>query len=181
MATEAPVLLDNCAISACVRIGCWKALVGRYALETVEEVASEAATGAQNREIIDPRTFAQQVTVHAVSRQDRLSSQAAFADLGGLDDGERDLWVHALGRGDGWILCGPDIASIRFGVRAGHGDRLISLEELLAKAGYTPKVRLDEHQTKGWLAQKISEFRMELEFEKLSKKAPDGAHPKGTV
>lgn len=167
MATEPPVLLDNCAISACVKVGCWNVLVGRYSLETVEEVASEAATGAQHREIIDPTTFRTQVAVHAVDRKDRLASLEAHADLGGLDGGERDLWVHALGREDGWILCGPDIASIRFGVRAGYGDRLISLEELLTKAGYTPKVKLDEHQTKRWLAQKVSDFRTELLFETL--------------
>ena len=87
--------------------------------------------------------------------------------VGGGDQHRGDLWVHALGRADGWVLCGPDIASIRFGVRAGHGDRLISLEELLAKAGHTPKGKLEEHQTKSWVVQKISEFRLELEFEKL--------------
>jgi hypothetical protein len=167
MAAEPPVLLDNCAISACIKVGCWNALVGRYSLETVEEVASEAATGGQHREIIDPTDFRKRVAVHVVARKDRLASLAEHTDLGGLDGGERDLWVHALGRKDGWILCGPDIASIRFGVRAGYGDRLISLEELLAKAGYTPKIKLDEHQTKQWLAKKVSEFSTELIFEKL--------------
>src|SRR5690349_12999647 len=130
-ASDDPVLLDNCAISACVEAGCWAALVGRYSLETVEEVASEAATGAQHREIIDPQFFRQQVTVHDVSRTERLDKQTDYADLAALDAGERDLWVHALGRDNAWVLCGPDTASIRFGVRAGHGDRLISLEELL--------------------------------------------------
>lgn len=59
--------------------------------------------------------------------------------LGRLDSGERALWGHALGRSAGRILCGPNIASIRLGVGAGHGDRLVSLEELLEKAGLRPK------------------------------------------
>jgi hypothetical protein len=170
MSADAPVLLDNCAISACVKVGCWKALAGRYVLETVERVAAEAGTGAQTREIIDPREFNGQVKVHAVSREERLASQAAHTDLSRLDEGELDLWVHALGREDGWILCGPDIASIRFGVRAGYADRLISLEELLTTAGFKPRVKLDVHQTKAWLAEKVSQFRTELEFEKLKAK-----------
>lgn len=65
------------------------------------------------------------------------------------------------------MLCGPDIASIRFGVRAGHGDRLISLEALLAKAGHKPKGKLADHQTERWLQARINEFRLEMEFEKL--------------
>lgn len=165
-----PVLLDNCAISACVEAGAWRALVGGFKLETVEEVASEAATGADTRESIDPRQFAQQVTVHKVEKRDRLEKQAEYEDLGRLDAGERDLWVHALGRSDGWILCGPDTASIRFGVRAGYADRLISLEELLAPSGHPALKKLKQHQTKAWLRAKVSEFALELEFERLKKK-----------
>lgn len=130
-----PVLLDNCAISACCEAGAWNALCGYFELETVEEVASEAGTGAAHRDVIDPREFRSQVKVHTVSRQARLARQTEFADLSNLDDGERDLWVHALDRTDNWILCGPDTASIRFGVRAGHGEKLVSLEELLKKMG----------------------------------------------
>lgn len=164
-----PILLDNCAISACFDVGGWKALVARYRLETVQEVATEAATGYQHREIIDPREFTEQVAVHEVTLHDRLAKEAEYAELGALDDGERDLWVHALGRKDGWVLCGPDTASIRFGVRAGHAARLVSLEELLDKIGYRPKIKLKAHFTKQWLQTKIGEFSLELEFEKLKK------------
>ena len=38
-----------------------------------------------------------------------------------LDPGEQALWAHALGRGDGWLLCGPDKARVRLGVRLGWG------------------------------------------------------------
>lgn len=165
-----PILLDNCAISACVEVDAWNALVARYQLETVEEVAIEAATGYQHRDILDPREFREQVVVHEVTRLDRLARETEYAELGALDDGERDLWVHALGRDGTWVLCGPDIASVRFGVRAGHADRLISLEELLSAIGHKPRGKLKEHHTKSWLSGKIREFSLELKFEKLGKK-----------
>jgi len=168
--SSVPVLLDNCAISACCEVGAWNALCGYFDLETVEQVASEAATGASHREIIDPTEFRSQVTVHNVSRKARLEKQAEFAELANLDDGERDLWVHALDRTGSWILCGPDTASIRFGVRAGHGDKLISLEELCRRMGYTPKKTLKSHQTSVWLRARISEFSTELAFEALARK-----------
>jgi hypothetical protein len=164
-----PVLLDNCAISACCDAGAWKALVSRYKLETVEEVASEAATGYQHREIIDPKDFREQVVIHKVSRHERLAREIEFDHLGSLDDGERDLWVHAMGREDGWILCGPDTASIRFGVMAGHAGRLVSLEELLNAIGYSTKGKLKEYHSKKWLTNKIEQFVLELEYARLKK------------
>jgi hypothetical protein len=162
-----PVLLDNCAISACVAAGAWEALAARYTLETVEEVESEAATGYHHRQNIPPAQFRQQVKVHPVSEEARFEAQAAHADLTRLDEGELDLWVHALGRKGGWILCGPDIASITFGVRLGYADRLISLEALLSAIGYKPKQRLQENQTAKWLSDLISKIRLEMQFEKL--------------
>lgn len=161
-----PVLLDNCAISACVEAGAWQALVARYTLETVETVEAEAATGWQHRTIIAPEQFRQEVTVHAVSDEERLEAQAAYAGLQRLDEGELDLWVHALHRADGWILCGPDIASIRFGVEQGYGDRLVSLEGLLSAIGHKPKSRLRENQTEKWLKELISSIRLDMAFKK---------------
>ena len=166
-ADVSPILLDNCAISACFVAGAWNALVNRYKLETVEEVASEAATGSQNREIIDPAEFRKHVVVHDVTRAERLAQEISHGGLSALDDGERDLWVHALGRTDGWILCGPDTASVRFGVRAGYSNRLISLEKLLKGAGFAPKGKLALHQTEAWLQSKIGEFKLELAFEQI--------------
>jgi hypothetical protein len=166
---NSPILLDNCAISACFELGGWNALVKRYRLETVEEVAIEAATGFQHHEIIDPAIFRQQVIVHKVTRNDRLARAVEYESLGALDDGERDLWIHALGRQDAWVLCGPDIASIRFGVLAGHAGRLVSLEELLDQIGQKPKGRMREHFTKKWLQAKIHEFSLSTQFTKLKK------------
>lgn len=162
-----PVLLDNCAISACVEAGAWTALAARYRLETVEMVEQEATTGYQHRNIIPPTQFRTDVTVHAVSDAARFEAQSTHADLSALDEGELDLWVHALGREGGWILCGPDIASIKFGVLNGYADRLISLEALLEAIGFRPKTKLQQHQTEKWLSDRISSFRLDMEFGKI--------------
>lgn len=162
-----PVLLDNCAISACFAADAWNALVARYALETVDEVEREATTGYQHREIIPPAQFRTQVKVHQISVVERFEAQAKHAGLAMLDDGERDLWIHALAREGGWILCGPDIASIKFGVLNGHKDRLISLEALLDAIGFKPKQKLREHQTAKWLVNQIAQIELATRFENL--------------
>lgn len=162
-----PVLLDNCAISACVAAGAWNALAARYTLETVEEVEREATTGYQHRTIIPPDQFRGQVQVHQISGEERFDAQARHAGLAMLDDGERDLWIHALSREGGWILCGPDIASIKFGVLNGYSDRLISLEALLDAIGHRPKQRLQEHQTARWLSNQIARIELEMRFDGL--------------
>ena len=69
-----------------------------------------------------------------------------------LDLGERSLWAHALTRADAWVLCGPDKASLRFGVRLGFRDRLVALEGLFKDAGHKPGAALKENYTSsGWI------------------------------
>lgn len=159
-----PVLLDNCAISACRAAGGWNALASRFRLETVRQVEREAGTGFQHREIIDPRQLRQQVVVHEVSDEERFDAENEHAGLSAIDDGEKDLWIHALGRSDGWVLCGPDIASIQFGVRAGFRDRLVSLERLFEMIGYRPKQKLPVHQTEKWLQDVLAPVVQEMAF-----------------
>lgn len=169
-----PVLLDNCAISACEKTGAWNALVTRYTLETVEEVEKEAATGWQHRTIIPPQQFRQQVKVHPVNELERITAQLDHAELAKLDPGERDLWIHALSRSDGWILCGPDIASIKFGVANGFRDRLISLEQLLSQIGCKPKHTLPDHYTAKWLKDEIEKLVLEQSFRNLAAQKTKG-------
>lgn len=168
--TKPPLLLDNCAISACYDCGGWKALVARYDLQTVEEVEQEATTGYQHRKIIDPQEFRRDVVVHPVEELERIEAKTQFEGLYALDDGESDLWVHALTRNDAWILCGPDIASIKFGIERGFRDKLISLEELLTAVGFKAKSPLKEQYTKKWLENLKSEISLEIELGKLKKK-----------
>ena len=87
--------------------------------------------------------------VHAVGEVERAELAIRVSDIA-LDRGEASLWAHALGRGDDWILCGPDRASLRCGVRLGCRERLVSLERLLDEAGHRPGTALREAYTKRW-------------------------------
>jgi len=59
-----------------------------------------------------------------------------------LDGGEKALWAHVLARPNAWLLCGPDKASLRIGVRLNLRDRLVPLERLLDDAGFRLKTPL---------------------------------------
>jgi hypothetical protein len=75
-----------------------------------------------------------------------------------LDVGERSLWAHALTREDPWVLCGPDKASLRFGVRLGFRERMVALEALLDDAGYRAKRALKTAYTRRWLEGTLGEM-----------------------
>jgi hypothetical protein len=71
-----------------------------------------------------------------------------------LDRGELELFAHALTLSieDVWVICSPDLASVKFAVTSGVGDRLVSLEEALEAAGARPNVQLRSHFTSRWLS-----------------------------
>ena len=161
-AVVAPVLVDTNVIIEAWRVGGWKALIGRHAVETVEQVVTETQTGAQNRRPqarIDGRELKRTLaSVHAVSDGARATLAIEVFDIA-LDPGERDLWAHALQRPDTWVLCGPDKASLRVGVRLGLRDRLVSLETLWKAAGYKAR-GLRANFTEAWHAQTMSALVM---------------------
>jgi hypothetical protein len=149
-----PVLVDTNVILESFRVGSWRALVGGYQVETVEDCVTETQTGFQRRRpeaLIDPAKLAEGLSlVHAVTDAQRAVVAIRAPDIA-LDVGERSLWAHALTRDDAWVLCGPDKASMRFGVRLGLRDRLIALESLLDAAGHRPKEALKHAYTAKWL------------------------------
>jgi hypothetical protein len=157
-----PVLVDTNVILECWRIGAWRALTGGYRVETVEDCVIETQTGFQRRRI------EQQVTVtelrgslaaqpHPVSAAELAAFAVQAPDIA-LDVGERSLWAHALTRADEWVLCGPDKASLRRGVRLGFRERLVSLENLLEDVGYRTRGGLKTAYTTQWLDRTLGEF-----------------------
>lgn len=156
------ILLDNNAIGDAVDLGVWQALLDAYdgQMETVIEVEAEAGTyfrkKADSRELM---VTMRRLTIHDVSRGEQVKLALKTAGMS-LDPGERDLWAHAHQRADGWILCGPDKASLRVAVRLGLRDRLVSLEQLLGDAGLPTKA-LPYHQTKKWLDDTIGKIAVE--------------------
>jgi hypothetical protein len=156
-----PVLVDTNAILECLRVGSWRALASGYAVETVEDCVTETQTGFQRRrpelQIDAAELRASLKAVHPVEDAQRAIVMVRAPDIA-LDIGERSLWAHALTRGDGWVLCGPDKASLRFGVRLGLRERLVALETLLGAAGFRPREALKLPYTAKWLEKVLGEL-----------------------
>jgi hypothetical protein len=157
-----PVLVDTNVILECWRIGSWKALSSGYAVETVEDCVIETQTGYQRRraeqQIDRAALVASLAAVHKVSDTARAGAAVREPLFAYLDPGEASLWAHALTRDDAWVLCGPDTASMRFGMRVGLRDRLVALENLLHDVGYRPASALRSNYTSGWLTKTLAEL-----------------------
>jgi hypothetical protein len=157
-----PLLVDTNVILECWRVGAWGALSGGYAVETVEDCVTETQTGYQNRrteEAIDVAVLRQSLAhaPHPVTDIQLATLDLTAAGIQ-LDPGERSLWAHALQRQDAWVLCGPDRASMRIGVRLGLRDRLVALETLLTDAGHRPRTPLKKNYTAMWQTQTVGEY-----------------------
>lgn len=148
-----PVLVDTNVILESHRVESWRALAGGYRVETVEECMMETQTGFQRRRKerqIDERELrAALQAVHVVEGRERAELAVRIQDMA-LDRGEAALWAHALNRNDAWLLCGPDKASLRCGVRLGFRERLASLEGLLDDIGHRTKPSLRTAYTRQW-------------------------------
>jgi hypothetical protein len=154
-----PVLADTNAILECWRVGAWRALTSGYGIETVEDCVIETQTGYQRRrpeQQIDAAVLrATLVSVHKVGDKERAAAIVRDHIFAFLDVGEQSLWAHTLTRTDAWVLCGPDKASLRFGVRLGFRDRLVALEDLLQAAGHRPAAALRTAYTADWLTKTL--------------------------
>ena len=147
------VLVDTNVILEAHQAGVWRALAGGYPVETVEECVTETQTGFQQRSPerqIDEKDLRDSLkAVHSVGNRERAELAVRVTDIA-LDIGEASLWAHALGRDDAWVLCGPDKASLRCGVRLGFRKRLVALEYLLDGAGFRPRYALRRQYTTAW-------------------------------
>ena len=122
---------------------------------------TETQTGFQNRrperQIDVAELCASLGAVHSVGNRERAELAVRAHDIA-LDLGEASLWAHALSRNDAWVLCGPNKASLRCGVRLGFRQRLVSLEGLLDDAGHRPRSSLRTAYTKRWHERVIGEL-----------------------
>jgi hypothetical protein len=157
-----PVLVDTNVILECWRVDAWKALVGGYGVETVEDCVIETQTGFQRRraeqQIDNAQLRASLAMIQKVGTGEHAAAAVRDPLFSSLDLGERSLWAHALTRNDAWVLCGPDKASLRLGVRLGFRDRLVALEALLNDTGFKSKIPLRTNYTTRWHAQTLSEI-----------------------
>lgn len=155
------MLVDANVIIESHRIRAWRALAGGYRIETVEDCVTETQTGFQLRrmeQLIALRELRASLAVqHSVSDRERVELLVRIEEIA-LDRGEESLWAHALGRDDGWFLCGPDRASLRCGVRLGLQDRIVSLEALLEGVGHRTRTAPKRHYTREWQERVLVEF-----------------------
>ena len=156
---HAVVLVGTNVIIEAHRTGAWAALVGTYGVETVEDCVIETQTGYHRRtleHLIDARDLRASLTaVHDVTGSEHAELAVRISDIA-LDRCEESLWAHSLGRVGTWLLSGPDRANLRVAVRLGLRERLVSLEELLEKAGHSPKGRLRPAYTRKWMTRVVS-------------------------
>lgn len=103
-----PVLVDTNVILECWRIDAWKALVGGYGIETVEDCVIETQTGFQRRraeqQIDNAQLRASLAAVQKVDNKEHAAAAVRDPLFSSLDVGERSLWAHALTRSDAWAL-----------------------------------------------------------------------------
>ena len=127
----------------------------------LRDCVAETQTGYQRRRPehqIDPSELRDSLaTIHSVGDRERAELAVPAPDIA-LDRGEKSLWAHALNRHDHWMLCGPDKASLRLGVRLGFRERLVALEQLLNDIGYRPRTPLRRNYTRKWLAETCAEL-----------------------
>ena len=158
------VLVDANVIIEAHRTQAWRALVGGYDVETVEDCVTETQTGFQRRrseQVIErDRLVESLANVQAVSDLERAELAVRVGGIA-LDLGEWSLWAHARGREAPWVLCGPDKASLRCGVRLGFRERLVSLQGLLQGVGHRPKVALRRQYTRQWLDWTLGQLVLE--------------------
>lgn len=157
------LLVDTNVILECHRVGAWQALSNGYSVETTEVCIEETQTGIRKRQRlkqIDARDLRKSLKmIHPVRNREFDSSRKAIQiGINKLDAGETSLWIHILTRNDDWILCGPDKASLRCGVRLGFREKLVSLERLLIDVGHQPKIPLRRAYTDKWLRVTLSEL-----------------------
>ncbi len=158
---QGTVLVDTNIILETHRTGSWRALSGGYPVETVEDCVAETQVGFQRRraelQIHEGELRNSLKAVHAVENRERAALAIRITGIT-LDRGEASLWAHALSRTDAWVLCGPDRASLRCGVRLGFRQRLVSLEDLLDNVGNRSRTTLRPAYTRRWHKRVIGEL-----------------------
>jgi len=157
------VYVDTNVIIEATRTSCWKALLNRFEIHTVEEVRREALHIPKSPTAyipIDPQLIKDQVKVAKVEKAEILRASLKSPGIAALDPGERDLLAHLAGRpADVWLLATADRAALKTACQLGLNSKLVSLEQLASECGLKPK--LNDWFTKNWLSKTRMEFLLD--------------------
>jgi hypothetical protein len=131
-------------------------VTGALELHTVEACAAECQQGdrfSSGYVVVNETDLARIAAIHPVA-DINVAAVLLMAKAEALHQGERELFAHALAlpRNASWLVCSPDLASVKFAVAAGIGERLVSLEEAVNAAGARPRIPLRNHFTSVWLS-----------------------------
>ena len=178
MAPQPSVLIDTNIILEATRIGVFQQLRARGGLVTVKRCCEEALsgkTGERGRIIVAPDELSDPLSVVEVSQAGRVHVALLHPESSVLDDGERDLLVHAFeidrnnnpgAMGAAFARAGhsvsnatrefsivtADQAAVRVAMLMGFGDRLLSLEEVLRSVALKESQSLKSHYTRATLS-----------------------------
>ncbi|MFZ2492834.1 MAG: hypothetical protein WA208_15235 [Thermoanaerobaculia bacterium] len=159
------LLVDTNVIIEAVRTGCWRAITGRFVVETVEECTLEAKRGEADRSgyvVVSDNDISRLALIHIVSEEQRAALVLEYPDASGMDPGERDLFAHARSRADEtWVILSPDKASVRAAVRLGWPDRIRSLGALIQSTGTRPSQKLKRQFEEAWLVEWRTHFMLD--------------------
>jgi hypothetical protein len=143
------------------RINCWNILCNQYALETVEKCIEEVFTSNPHNPkhiLVNRNNLLDGLTArHNPTKKDIVQLQLKYPQTQGIDDGELHLfaWLYAQNiLPNALILISTaDKAAITSVGILGWLDSLISLEQLLVKAGTTKQKnkQLRQHYYSNWL------------------------------
>lgn len=159
------VLVDTNIIIEAVRTHCWNAVVGHFTVETVGKCTEEASTGDPMRRNYVPVAAGdlQRINVvHTVSRAEAARLSVVLPTADELDEGERELFAHALGRCDTWSASCADRAALKAAFALGWKDRMVSLESLARSVGAKPDLK--EHFRERWLSDARTAFLLEQDL-----------------
>jgi hypothetical protein len=149
------VFVDTNLIIEAYRTGLWNSLTARHSIETVQKCHEESHTGCQNRDPetwIDDREFVASLGCPPHVVDDRMRAVVlACSHSGALDPGELDVWAAALNDPGVWIVSGPDGASMIFGIANGYGERLLSMEDLVANRKEFQRRNVNRQYSRKWL------------------------------
>ena len=157
------IYVDTNVIIEATRTGCWKAILNKFDVRTVETVKKEALTVPADKSHyvpIDADLIANHVGVEKVGDAAVLMASTRASGIVALDAGERDLLAHVAAKTkDAWLISTADRAAVKTACELKLDGRLISLEELATQCGQKPKLK-DWFQKK-WLSNVRSQFLLD--------------------
>lgn len=160
--------LDTMVIIECFRLNVWSGLANHYSFESVEKVVEETQTGFLNRRDCETPNYDQvRKGFHRIvepPKRDIAQLQLSYPSAATIDDGEKMLLSHIQARMEGekeFFICCSDKAAIRTIHEMNILDSLVSLEELIEKAGLRLREPLRRNHTRMWLEGFRTDLRLE--------------------